>query len=41
MTLSARQLAISAAFLLLSVPAFAKPNFNGDWKLNVAKSEFG
>lgn len=31
-------------FLLLALPtlaAAAKPNFKGEWKLNVAKSEFG
>jgi hypothetical protein len=26
---------------LAALPALAKPNFTGDWKLNVAKSNFG
>lgn len=33
-----------AGLLLLSLPAlsaYGKPNFTGDWKLNVAKSDFG
>jgi hypothetical protein len=29
------------AALLTAVQAQAKPNFTGDWKLNVSKSEFG
>ena len=30
-----------AVFALAVLPAFAKPNFTGDWKLNTAKSDFG
>jgi hypothetical protein len=36
-----RSLLILAAFALAALPALAKPNFSGDWKLNVAKSSFG
>ena len=32
---------IAAVLALAALPAFAKPNFTGDWKLNVAKSDFG
>ncbi len=35
---------ILAGFVLLSLAAFsahAKPNFTGDWKLNITKSDFG
>jgi hypothetical protein len=35
---------LAAAFTLalgLAMPAQAKPNFSGEWKLNVDKSEFG
>lgn len=27
--------------LLVAVPAYAKSNFTGEWKLNVSKSDFG
>ena len=36
-----RSLLILAAFALAALPVLAKPNFSGDWKLNVAKSSFG
>ena len=36
-----RSLWILAAFALAALPVLAKPNFSGDWKLNVAKSSFG
>lgn len=32
---------IFAALLLTALPALAKPNFTGDWKLNTTKSDFG
>jgi hypothetical protein len=32
---------ISAALMLAALPALAKPNFSGDWKLNAGKSTFG
>ena len=39
---SRRLLLILGLVLALSaVPAFAKPNFTGDWKLNISKSDFG
>ncbi len=31
----------SSAFLLLASTAFAAPNLTGDWKLNLAKSQYG
>lgn len=34
-------LAIAAAVALAAVPAFAKPNFSGNWKLVAEKSDFG
>jgi len=38
---SKRLFATFAALTLAALPAFAKPNFSGDWKLNAAKSSFG
>jgi hypothetical protein len=32
---------IFALLALASLPALAKPNFTGDWKLNTSKSDFG
>ena len=34
-------LAILAVLALAALPALAKPNFSGDWKLNLSKSSFG
>ncbi len=31
----------AAVFAAAALPALAKPNFTGDWKLNPAKSDFG
>ena len=40
--LSRRLLFILALIVAVSaLPALAKPNFTGDWKLNVSKSDFG
>ena len=36
-----RLLAGVALFGLTAISAYAKPNFSGDWKLNVSKSDFG
>jgi hypothetical protein len=36
-----RFFAIFAVLMLAALPALAKANFSGDWKLNVSKSEFG
>ena len=37
-----RRYAAILAFLAVAVlPAMAKPNFSGDWKLNTSKSDFG
>jgi hypothetical protein len=36
-----RLLAPLALVCLATLPALAKPNFAGDWKLNASKSEFG
>ena len=33
--------AILAVLALAALPALAKPNFSGDWKLNTSKSTFG
>jgi len=41
MRFSAKYLAMALALILLALPALAKPNFSGDWKVNVSKSEFG
>lgn len=38
---SRRSLAIFAFLALAALPAFAKPNFTGDWKVNASKSDFG
>jgi hypothetical protein len=38
---SARFLLLGLAALLAGSTAQAKPNFSGEWKLNVSKSEFG
>jgi len=38
---SKRLFAIFAVLALAALPALAKPNFTGDWKLNVSKSSFG
>jgi hypothetical protein len=32
---------LASALLLLACPAFAAPNLTGDWKLNLAKSQYG
>jgi hypothetical protein len=32
---------ILLAFAFTALPAIAKPNFSGDWKLNTSKSAFG
>ena len=34
-------LAVFAILISAALPALAKPNFTGDWKLNIAKSTFG
>jgi hypothetical protein len=36
-----RLVAVFAILMLAALPALAKANFSGDWKLNVSKSEFG
>jgi len=37
-----KKLLSTLAFLALAaLPALAKPNFSGDWKLNISKSTFG
>ncbi len=36
-----RDFAMLAVLALAALPALAKPNFSGDWKLNVSKSSFG
>ena len=38
---SRRVFATFAVMTLAVLPALAKPNFSGDWKLNVSKSSFG
>jgi hypothetical protein len=38
---SKRLFVILAVLALAALPAFAKPNFSGDWKLNASKSSFG
>lgn len=38
---SRRIRAIFPLLLLAALPALAKPNFTGDWKLNTSKSKFG
>jgi len=38
---SRRLSAILSLLLLAALPALAKPNFTGDWKLNTSKSTFG
>jgi hypothetical protein len=39
--MSKKVLAVLAIFVLAALPALAKPNFTGDWKLNTSKSTFG
>jgi hypothetical protein len=39
--MSKRVFAILAVIVLAALPALAKPNFTGDWKLNTSKSNFG
>lgn len=39
--MSRRFLFILAILAIVALPLFAKPNFSGDWKLNVSKSAFG
>jgi hypothetical protein len=39
--MSKRVFAILAVIVLAALPALAKPNFTGDWKLNTSKSTFG
>ena len=34
-------LAVFPILLMAALPALAKPNFTGDWKLNTSKSTFG
>jgi hypothetical protein len=41
MRFSAKYLAMALALIVLALPALAKPNFSGDWKVNVSKSDFG
>lgn len=41
MRFSAKYLAMALTLILLAIPALAKPNFSGDWKVNVSKSDFG
>ena len=36
-----RCLTMLAVLALAALPMLAKPNFSGDWKLNVAKSSMG
>ncbi len=36
-----RILTVAVIFILAALPAFAKPNLTGEWKLNTSKSEFG
>ncbi|HEX7598038.1 MAG TPA: hypothetical protein VF518_07470 [Polyangia bacterium] len=38
---SRRILILLAILALAALPALAKPNFTGDWKLNTSKSNFG
>jgi hypothetical protein len=38
---SRQYLAVFAVLALAALPALAKPNFSGDWKLNASKSSFG
>lgn len=38
---SRRFFVIFAVLALAALPALAKPNFSGDWKLNTSKSTFG
>ena len=40
--MTSRRIRIALAILVLAaLPALAKPNFTGDWKLNASKSTFG
>jgi len=39
--MSKRSFAIFAILALAALPALAKPDFTGDWKLNTSKSTFG
>ncbi len=41
MNFATKYCALALALALVVVPALAKPNFSGDWKVNVSKSEFG
>ncbi len=41
MKLSERYVALVVALILVAVPAIAKVDFSGDWKLNTGKSDFG
>jgi hypothetical protein len=38
---SRRFLGVFAVLAMAALPALAKPNFTGDWKLNASKSTFG
>jgi len=38
---SKRLFVILASLAVTALPALAKPNFSGDWKLNASKSAFG
>lgn len=35
------RIALAALAIAVAVPMMAKPNFNGEWKLNTTKSNFG
>ena len=39
--MSKKSFAIFAILALTALPALAKPDFTGDWKLNTSKSTFG
>ena len=39
--MSKKAFLLCAILALAALPALAKPNFTGDWKLNTAKSTFG
>ena len=39
--MSKKSFAIFAVLALAALPALAKPDFTGDWKLNTSKSTFG
>ena len=41
MTVRRLHLTLGLILALSALPAFAKPNFSGDFKLNISKSDFG